>query len=129
MGIITPDRFDPTKGFSSVRLQQAVPLVHSDINELDDTRKLDARAAFKWSAGNGVPDGNDGYRIDALAAPAVDDFQIRAGAPPAAPPDVLHDAGLCLVDGMEVFIVTNTTFRGQALTDATAASKLGVPPV
>src|SRR6267142_2858181 len=68
MAVITSSTFDPLKRRCNVRLQQGVPIVDSDWNELDDIRKFELRAYLKWFVGDGVPDGNDGFRIDAIGA-------------------------------------------------------------
>src|SRR5690242_5831283 len=106
MGVITKDTFDPTKGFSSVRMQQGVPLVDADVNELDDIRKFEHRAFLKCYVGDGLPSGNDGFRI--MGFGEADDFLIRPGAQfdPSAP-DALSAAltfGRYIVDGLEVTI-------------------------
>src|SRR5262245_43048405 len=125
MGIITPDTFNPISAYCNVRLQQGVPLVDADVNELDDIRKFEVRALLKWFVGNGIPDGNDGFRIAAAAVPAPDDFQILAGAqltgaPPGSPGPalnafVLQSFGRCIVDGLDVIIGSNTTYKAQVL--------------
>ena len=63
MAVITPDTFDPLRSYISVRLQQGVPLVDADWNEAHDVRKFEVQAFLKWFVGNGVPEGNDGFRI------------------------------------------------------------------
>lgn len=129
MGVITPDRFNPIKAFCNVRLQQGVPLVDADINELDDIRKFEVRAFLKWFVGNGNPAGNDGFRIVAASQPAVDDFVISAGAQLAAagaPPDTsvssqalnefsVAACGRCIVDGLDVIIRSDISYKSQPL--------------
>jgi hypothetical protein len=138
MGVITPDRFNPIKAFCNVRLQQGVPLVDADVNELDDIRKFEVRAFLKWFVGDGVPDGNDGFRVAAATSPAPDDFQILAGGQlsgPAPDPNVpspalnefaLQRCGRCIVDGLDVMIRADATYKGQPLYTAAA---YGVPQV
>lgn len=140
MGVITPDRFNPIKAFCNVRLQQGVPLVDADINELDDIRKFEVRAFLKWFVGDGVPDGNDGFRIAPLPPaagpppntktnPGADDFVISAGvqlaAAGAGPVTTVasaalnefaaHAYGRCIVDGLDVIISADTTYKTQPL--------------
>ena len=139
MAVITPDRFDPIKAFCNVRLQQGVPLVDADVNELDDIRKFEVRAFLKWFVGDGVPEGNDGFRIDAATPSAVDNFTIASGAPAAPSGTSNIDAGLrhvgrCIVDGLDVIIKDNTSFKAQPLhpsrPDAAAqAARLGGPVI
>src|SRR5215813_1042024 len=84
MPVITPDTFDPLRSYISVRLQQGVPLVDSHWNEAHDVRKFEVQAFLKWFVGNGVPQGNDGFRIAGLTSVDVDavdmwDFVIQCG--------------------------------------------------
>ena len=80
MAVITTSTFDPLKARCNVRLQQGVPIVDADWNELDDIRKFEMRAYLKWFVGDGIPDGSDAFKIEALGAPTADDFMIRAGS-------------------------------------------------
>jgi hypothetical protein len=118
MGIISADTFDPTLAYISVRLQQGVPLVDADVNELDDIRKFEVRAFLKWFVGDGIPEGSDGFRIVANGAP--NDVVISAGVPAApAGTDVittgLRHVGRCLVEGRDAIIVGDLDFRSQPL--------------
>ncbi len=63
MGDFSRDTFDKLKHYVGVRLQQGVPLVDADWNEQEDIRKYELRTFLKWFIGNGVPKGNDGFRI------------------------------------------------------------------
>ena len=74
MAMITPDTFDPLRSYISVRLQQGVPMVDADWNEAHDVRKFEVQAFLKWFVGNGVPEGNDGFRIAGLAPAVVEGF-------------------------------------------------------
>jgi hypothetical protein len=140
MGVITPDRFNPIKAYCNVRLQQGVPLVDADVNELDDIRKFEVRAFLKWFVGNGIPDGNDGFHIAALAAPSATDFQIQVGAqlpagPIPTPPSVatnefvLDGFGRCIVDGLDVIIQASTSYTAQVLSPVDLAPPYSLPPV
>ncbi|GFJ95215.1 hypothetical protein Prum_088570 [Phytohabitans rumicis] len=62
-----------------MRLQQGVPIVDADWNELDDVRKFELRAFLKWYVGDGIPAGNDGFRV---VGGLDNDFTIAAGVPP-----------------------------------------------
>jgi len=55
------------KHYVSVRLQQGVPLVDADWNEKDDIRRYELKSFIKWFIGDGVPLGNDGFRIESIA--------------------------------------------------------------
>ena len=116
MAVITASSFDPLKTRCNVRLQQGVPIVDADWNELDDIRKFEMRAFVKWFIGDGIPDGNDGFRIDAIGAP--DDFIVRAGgSTPAGGATnteiALRNVGRCVVDGLDVIIQTDLNFKAQ----------------
>src|SRR5438132_13423771 len=101
MAIISDNTFDPLRRYVAVRLQQGVPIVDADVNELDDIRSFELRAFLKWFVGDGVPEGTDGFRI--AAAGLANDVVISAGAP-AAPVGIgnlatgLGFVGRCLVD-------------------------------
>ncbi len=66
MGNFSRKTFDALKHFVAVRFQQGVPLVDADLNEGDEIRKFEIQAFLKWFVGNGVPEGNEGFRIRAL---------------------------------------------------------------
>ncbi len=122
MGVITNSTFDPIKTYCNVRLQQGVPLVDADVNELDDIRKFEVRAYLKWFVGNGIPAGNDGFRIDAIGGVA-DDFWIRAGATaaPAGSPNTeiaLRYVGRAIVDGLDVIIPADVKYKSQPMYSA-----------
>jgi hypothetical protein len=131
MAVITNSTFDPLKGRCNVRLQQGVPIVDADWNELDDIRKFELRAYLKWFVGDGIPDGSDGFRIDAINPPVSDDFIIRAGAP-AGPAGATHYdqslryAGRAIVDGLDVMIASDVNYKAQPLF---AGAQFGVPQI
>lgn len=138
MAVISPDTFNPLKRYVRVRLQQGVPIVDADWNELDDVRQFELRAYLKWFVGDGIPEGNDGFRIDGSGALA-NDFTIRAGVPaaPAGTDNVekgLSYAGRCVVDGLDVIIDTSVDFSAQPLHitqagSAALAAAWGVPQI
>src|SRR5258705_11472093 len=108
MPVITPDTFNALNRYVSVRLQQGVPLVDADWNALDDTRRFELRAFLKWYVGDGVPYGNDGFRIQSVGA--NDDFKISSGITGAV--DALTNVGRCLVNGVDVVITADREFNG-----------------
>ncbi|WP_432949926.1 DUF6519 domain-containing protein [Kribbella sp. CA-253562] len=139
MAIISPNKFDPLLGYVNVRLQQGVPIVDADVNELDDIRKFELRAFLKWFVGDGVPEGNDGFRIARHDAAPANDFLITLGVtPPTAgttsTDTALRNVGRIIVDGLDVIIEQTVPFTAQPLhedqpgADALAA-RLGVPKV
>lgn len=139
MAQITPDTFDPLRRFVSVRLQQGVPIVDADWNEMDDTRRFAMRAHSSWYVGDGAPHGSDAFRIAAVAPPAVGDFTIETGVPPAPGGESALNIGLrhlgrLLVEGREVTIESAVEFRAQPLhvsqgTAANLAAQWGVPVI
>jgi hypothetical protein len=54
------------KHYVGVRLQQGVPVVDADLNQLEDLRRNEFEDVNRRVIGNGVPLGNDGFRIMAL---------------------------------------------------------------
>jgi len=78
------DTFDPTNRYIGIRLQQGVPLLDRDWNELEDIRRYEELILREKYIGNGTPD--DGFKISAFDPPASD-FKISAGR--------------CIVDGFE----------------------------
>ena len=66
MAVITNDTFRALNRYVGVRLQQGVPLVDADWNEKEDIRRFELRAFLKWFVGDGVPAGNDGFRIEGI---------------------------------------------------------------
>lgn len=127
MAVITPDTFNPLRRYVSVRLQQGVPLVDADWNEQEDVRRFELRAYLKWFVGDGVPEGSDGFLVEAAAPPLADDFLVRAGVP-AAPPGSdglatgLGHVGRCLVNGRDAVIEADVAFRAQPLHVASAGA-------
>lgn len=137
MAAISPNTFDPLKRYISVRLQQGVPIVDADWNELEDVRRFELRAFLKWFIGDGVPEGGDGFRV--VGTGASNDFTLSAGLPntlPTVPPldKGLRQVGRILVDGLDVILPSDVTFRSQPLHvsqpgSAALAAAWGVPQV
>lgn len=127
MGNFSRDTFDKLKHYVGVRLQQGVPLVDADWNEQEDIRKYELRAFLKWFVGNGVPKGNDGFRIQVIpleAIPAENDFWIKGGD---GTPD---GAGRCLVEGWDVMNENDIKYTKQPLYNNDAlAGEWGVDPL
>ena len=132
MGKFSRDTFDPLKRYVSVRLQQGVPLLDADWNEMEDIRRAELRTFLKWFIGDGIPANEDGTKSKA--------FQIVANDPPNDSFKILRGgtsdalgAGRCLVDGMEVFITQDLDFTEQPLYEnyasPTPPTNLDVTPV
>ncbi|MCZ6673541.1 MAG: DUF6519 domain-containing protein [Verrucomicrobia bacterium] len=121
MGNFSRDTFDKLKHYVSVRLQQGVPLVDADWNEQEDIRKNEVETFLKWFVGNGVPKGNDGFKILAIAG--NNDFEIQGGDGTA------EGAGRVLVEGWDALIESNMKYTEQPLYDnAALATEWGVDP-
>ncbi len=79
MGNFSRDKtFDKEKHYVGIRLQQGVPLIDADWNEQEDLRRDALEDFLKWFIGNGVPDGTDGFRIEALAGGGVNSIVLTA---------------------------------------------------
>jgi hypothetical protein len=92
------DTFDARKGYVGVRLQQGVPLLDRDWNELDDIRRHFERRLREHYVGNGVPD--------------LRGFEVKAPGFPAEN-DVLIGAGSCSVAGFDVWNAEEVLFSEQ----------------
>lgn len=137
MAVISNDTFDALRNYVGVRLQQGVPIVDADWNELEDIRRFELRAFLKWFVGNGIPAGNDGFRVEGTGL--ANDFIVRAGHAPAPAGATNNEIGLrhlgrCLVDGLDVTIDADINFSTQALHasqpgSAALAARLSVPQI
>jgi len=67
---------DPRQ-YVGVRLQQGVPILDADWNELEDLRRLELMALVRFFIGNGVPAGTQGFRI--TTSPNANSFTIAGG--------------------------------------------------
>lgn len=67
-----------SKHYVGVRLQQGVPLLDADWNELEDLRRHELASLVAHFIGDGVPSGNEGFRVDALPAGGVDVLVVQA---------------------------------------------------
>jgi hypothetical protein len=72
------DTFDATKSYIGIRLQQGVPLLDRDWNELEDIRRYVERTLRASYLGEGVPDA-DGFAVTAPSFPAQHDVLIGTG--------------------------------------------------
>jgi hypothetical protein len=87
---------DP-RHYVAVRLQQGVPILDADVNELDDVRRAEHEAIIRFFVGDGVPAGSDGFRVS--ATDADDDFAL--------------EPGLILIGGVFSWNPGPTTYLGQ----------------
>jgi len=106
------DTFDPGKRYVGIRLQQGVPLLDRDWNELEDIRRYEDMMLRRWYVGNGTPD--NGFEIGAVDSPERYDFRIGAGR--------------CMVDG---FDAVNEPEEGSYIlyTQQTCMDVLSIPSV
>lgn len=96
--------FNPKKHNIGVRLQQGVPILDRDWNEMEDIRRYFERMLRKYYIGNGVPKGNDGFKITAPPDKRENDFLIKAGR--------------CMVNGYDVENEENIYYSTQVSTNA-----------
>jgi hypothetical protein len=75
--VLTGQTVTNPRHYVAVRLQQGVPLMDSDWNELEDLRRLELQALVKLYIGTGVPAGNDGFRISSSGD--ANNFSIHDG--------------------------------------------------
>ena len=92
------DTFDESKQYIGIRLQQGVPLLDRDWNELEDIRRYFERILRRHYIGDGVPD-DTGFKISAPKFGNVDDFIIGAGR--------------CMVNGYSVYNEKPIFFSAQ----------------
>lgn len=78
MGDFSRSTFDRVKHYVGVRMQQGVPLLDADWNESEDIRRYEVQAFLKWFIGDGVPAGNDGFRIAALGGGGVGTIRLTS---------------------------------------------------
>ena len=81
------DTFNASKQYIGIRLQQGVPLLDRDWNELEDIRRYFELMLRQNYVGQGVPD-DSSFQITAPSFPAPDDFLIGPGR--------------CMVNGYDV---------------------------
>ena len=117
----TFDEFAKIRHYVSVRLKQGVPLVDADINEMEDLRRYEVRSFLRWFVGDGIPDHNDGFRINPSGTP--NDVVITGGN------GTPEGGGRCLVDGLEVLNESDVAFSAQEFADPAKAAAAGVDPV
>jgi hypothetical protein len=119
MSSFSRNTYDESKRYVSVRLQQGAPIIDADWNEADDIRRNELRSIARNFAGDGVPAGNDGFRL--LATQGSNDFVIQGGDGTAA------GAGRILVAGQELRLESNRLYSAQTLHNPALAAAWGVP--
>lgn len=135
MAVITQSTFNPLKAHCNVRLQQGVPIVDADWNELDDIRKFQLRSYLRWFVGDGIPNDGAAFRIDAVSPTgAADDFIVKFGgvAAPAGTSNfdqAMSFAGRAIVDGMDVMILADVNYKAQPLFAAAGSGAPVIVPI
>lgn len=76
MGNYSRNTFDKNKGYSSVRLQQGVPLVDADWNELADILRHQTDESLDFALGSGAP---AGHGMTLSGTGLQNDFNINLG--------------------------------------------------
>jgi hypothetical protein len=84
------------KGYTRVRFQQGKPILDRELNLAADLAAPN-RLLSRY-LGNGVPEGSDGFNIGTVLV-AADDFTIQGGR--------------CLVNGYEVTLASDTSYKNQ----------------
>jgi hypothetical protein len=107
LGLVTPPVAN-ARHYVGVRLQQGVPMLDADWNELEDIRRIELMALLRHFIGNGVPANNQGFRISTSNLP--NNFEINPG--------------VILVDGVLVINERLTTYSTQP-----QAAALALPPL
>lgn len=74
---ISRDTFDPSKHYVGVRLQQGVPLVDADWNEMEDIARHELQGFLQRFLGDGVPRESEAFRI----RPIEDQLLLRSRMP------------------------------------------------
>src|SRR5215207_4039206 len=97
------------KHYVGVRLQQGVPIVDADWNELEDIRRYELQAFLKWFVGDGVPAGNDGFRIKAMSGGGVGTIRLASSAAGPGRSSVTVDVGASTAAAVLGFTASNRT--------------------
>jgi hypothetical protein len=101
------------EGYVGLRIQQGVPILDRDLNLLSDLVAATVRSIVSRYLGSGValrdatgpkPTRSDAFLVTAAAGD--NDFVVESGATPP---------GRCLVNGIEVTIGTNLSYKDQGL--------------
>jgi hypothetical protein len=75
---LVPSAQEHPKHYVSLRIQQGVPVLDADLNELEDIRRIEVETLLVNAIGNGVPAGSDGFKIG-QANDTAGNFSIAAG--------------------------------------------------
>lgn len=97
MGNFSRNTFNPDKNYVGVRLQQGVPLVDADWNELDDAIRNEVYSGLGQVFPDGIEPGSQSLRISATSPPAnnltmAGGAVLVGGRPLRVPTAVLYNA-------------------------------------
>jgi Family of unknown function (DUF6519) len=107
--LLTGETVSNPRHYVGVRLQQGVPVLDADWNELEDIRRMELRAILRAFIGEGVPADGDGFQVSEVGV--ENDFGVSAGQ--------------VLLDGVEALNLAATTYTAQPL--ATGMPALTTP--
>ena len=116
MGNFSRNTFDPLKNYVGVRLQQGVPVLDADWNELNDVTRQELYDAFSLTFADGIQPGSSDLEV--RSRPEPNDFDVFAGA--------------ALVRGRLVRVRNNLRYSTQPWTNPQRATRDGVaviPPL
>ncbi|MEO8258886.1 MAG: hypothetical protein ABI868_16185 [Acidobacteriota bacterium] len=116
MGNVSRNTFDPLKDYVAVRLQQGVPVLDADWNELNDVTRQELYDALSLTFTDGVQP--HGFDLEVGSRSEPNDFGVLAGA--------------ALIQGRPVRLRKNVRYSTQPWTDPKRAARDGVaviPPL
>ena len=116
MGNFSRNTFDPLKNYVGVRLQQGVPVLDADWNELNDVTRQELYDTFSLTFTDGFSPTALILKLGFVTEP--NDFEVLAGA--------------ALIQGRPVRVRNNLRYSTQPWTDPQRAARDGVaviPPL
>jgi Family of unknown function (DUF6519) len=118
MGSFSRNTFDATRNYIGVRMQQGVPLVDADWNEMDDAIRNEIYSGLNQVFPDGVEPGTQNFQISQAGAPAN---------------NLAMAGGAVLVGGRPLRFASTTTYTAQPwFNNPTKAQKDGIaviPPL
>jgi len=96
------------KHYVGVRMQQGVPVLDADWNELEDLRKHEMQSFISNFIGNGVPSNNDGFRIAALDNGGINTIVLQVASSPASISAIEVDLGASTAASVLGFLTNNS---------------------
>ena len=118
MGSFSRNTFDATKNYVGVRMQQGVPLIDADWNEMDDAIRNEIYSGLSQTFSDGVEPGSQNVQVSQAGAPAN---------------NLAMAGGAVLVGGRPVRVPSTTNYTAQPwFNNPTKAQQDGVaviPPL